>query len=62
MERTDLTSFILENALRAADSVIERSERMILSERDSLRVLELLENVPAPNERLLRAAKSLAKE
>lgn len=59
LERTDLTSFILENALRAADSVIEKAERLVLSERDSLRVLHLLENVPAPHKRLTRAAKSI---
>jgi uncharacterized protein (DUF1778 family) len=59
LERTDVTSFILENALRAADSVIEKAERLALSERDSLRVLDLLENVPTPNDRLLRAARSL---
>ena len=59
LERTDLTDLILENTLRAADSVIERAERLILSERDSMRVLDLLENLPAPNDRLLRAAKSL---
>ena len=39
--------------------MIERAERLILSERDSMRVLDLLENLPAPNDRLLRAAKSL---
>jgi uncharacterized protein (DUF1778 family) len=59
LEHTDLTTFIVENALRAADSVIEKAERVALSKRDSLRVLDLLENVPAPNKRLLRAAKSL---
>lgn len=61
LERTDLTSFILENALKAADRVIEKSERLALSERDSVRVLELLDHVPAPNRRLMRAARSLAK-
>lgn len=61
LERTDLTNFILNHALQAADSVIERAERVVLSERDSLRVLDLLENVPAPNERLLRASRSLPK-
>jgi uncharacterized protein (DUF1778 family) len=59
LERTDLTRFILENALRAADAVIEKAERLVLSERDSLRVLDLLENVPTPNDRLLRVARSL---
>ena len=61
LEHTDLTNFILNNALRAADSVIEKAERLVLSERDSLRVLDLLENVPGPNERLLRAARLLPK-
>jgi uncharacterized protein (DUF1778 family) len=61
LERTDLTTFILDNALRAADSVIEKAEQLTLSERDSLRVLDLLENVPTPNDRLLRAARSLPK-
>lgn len=32
---------------------------MELSKSDSLRVLDLLENPPAPNERLLAAAKAL---
>lgn len=59
LENTDITSFILQNALRAADLVIEKSERVVLSGRDSLRVLDLLENPPSPNERLLRAARAL---
>lgn len=59
LERTDLTSFILQNALRAAGSVIEKAESGVLSERDSLRVLDLLDKVPAPNRRLLGAAKAL---
>ena len=33
---------------------------MTLSERDSLRVLALLENPPAPTARLVRAARVLA--
>jgi uncharacterized protein (DUF1778 family) len=37
------------------------AERIKLSERDSLRVLELLENPPEPNERLRRAAESLTR-
>jgi uncharacterized protein (DUF1778 family) len=38
--------------------VIENAERLALSERDSLRVLALLENPPAPNEKLRRAAET----
>jgi uncharacterized protein (DUF1778 family) len=41
--------------------VIEKAERLTLSERDSLKVLDLLENAPTLNDRLLRAARSLPK-
>lgn len=60
LEHTDLTDFILRNVLRAADAVIDQAERVVLSERDSLRVLELLENPPAPNSRLVAAARALS--
>ena len=56
LQHVDLTAFILRAALPAADTVIERAERIILSERDSRRVLELLENPPPPNAKLRRAA------
>lgn len=59
LEHTDLTGFILRNVLPAAKSVIERSEQVKLSQRDSLRVLDLLENPPAPNAKLLSAARAL---
>jgi uncharacterized protein (DUF1778 family) len=59
LEHTDLTDFILRNVLRAADAVIDQSERLTLSERDSLRVLDLLENPPPPNARLMAAARAL---
>ena len=53
----DLTTFILRKMLPEARAVIENAERLALSERDSLRVLALLENPPAPNEKLRRASK-----
>ena len=59
LDRTDLTDFVLRHALRAAKTVINQADRLQLSARDSLRVLELLENPPAPNRRLLAAAKAL---
>ena len=62
LEHTNLTDFILRNVLRAADAVIEQAERMVLSERDSLRVLELLEHPPLPNARLMAAARALPAE
>ena len=60
LEQTDLTDFILRNALRAADKVIDHSEQVVLSERDSVRVLALLDNPPKPNAKLLAAARALS--
>ena len=60
LERLDVTSFILRNALPAARDVVDRSERIILSERDTARVLELLENPPQPTAALLAAARRRA--
>jgi uncharacterized protein (DUF1778 family) len=59
IRNTDLTNFLVENAVRAARDIIKEDERVRLSERDSLRVLEMLENPPAPNARLLAAAEAL---
>jgi uncharacterized protein (DUF1778 family) len=59
LEGTDMTEFILRTALKEAQAVIEQSERVHLSGRDSLRVMELLERPPAPNARLRVAARAL---
>lgn len=56
-ERLDVTSFIMRSVLPAARDVVERAERISLSERDSLRVLDLLEHPPAPTSALLAAAR-----
>ena len=58
LEHRDLTGFILETLLPAARLVIERADRLALTERDSLRVLEMLENPPPPPDRLIRAARA----
>jgi uncharacterized protein (DUF1778 family) len=58
LERLDLTSFILRAALPRARAVIAESEKLQLSERDSLRVLDLLEHPPEPPARLVGAAKA----
>jgi uncharacterized protein (DUF1778 family) len=62
LENTDLTDFVLQHALRSAKAVIEKAGRVRLSERDSLRVLDLLENPPKPNAKLLAAARALPKK
>ena len=58
-EHTDLTDFVLRNAVQAAKAVIAQAEQISLSERDSLRVLDVLEHPPAPNAKLLAAAYAL---
>jgi uncharacterized protein (DUF1778 family) len=61
LSHTDLTDFVLRLALLAAKAVIEKADHVGLSARDSLRVLDLLENPPAPNAKLLAAARSSPK-
>jgi uncharacterized protein (DUF1778 family) len=59
-ERLDLTSFIMRNVLPTAREVVDRAERIVLSERDAVRVLELLENPPNPTPALVAAARRRA--
>jgi uncharacterized protein (DUF1778 family) len=61
LRNTDLTDFVLRPALREARRVIQEAEQIVLSERDSLLVLDLLENPPAPNAKLRAAIKALPK-
>jgi uncharacterized protein (DUF1778 family) len=59
LQETDMTTFILRTVLREAHTVIEEHERVKLSQRDSLLVMELLENPPAPHAKLRKAARAL---
>jgi uncharacterized protein (DUF1778 family) len=56
-ERLDLTAFVMRTALPAAEEIIARNERITLSARDSVRVLDLLEHPPKPTAALRAAAK-----
>jgi uncharacterized protein (DUF1778 family) len=56
-ERLDVTSFIMRNVLPTAREVVDRAERIVLSARDTERVLKLLENPPKPPAALLAAAR-----
>jgi uncharacterized protein (DUF1778 family) len=60
LNRTDLTDFVIRHALRAAKAAIEEADHVWLSERDSFRVLDLLEHPPAPNRQLLATARALS--
>lgn len=59
LTQTDMTSFILRTVLNEAQAVIDKHERLKLSKRDSLLVMELLENPPPPNAKLRKAAQAL---
>jgi uncharacterized protein (DUF1778 family) len=61
LQHTDLTDFVLKHALRAAEAAVEEANHLQLSERDSLLVLDLLENPPAPNTKMRAAARALPK-
>jgi uncharacterized protein (DUF1778 family) len=59
-ERLDVTSFIMRNVMPTARDVIDRAERVVLSARDSKRVLRLLENPPKPTAALKAAVRRRA--
>ena len=60
LERTSLKDFVLRNALLAAEAVIEKSERLALDEEQTRFMMDLLDNPPPPNARLVAAAKALS--
>ena len=53
LKNTDLTDFVIQNALREAKVVIDEAERLVLSRRDSLLVLSCsrIHRLPSPGER-----------
>ena len=61
LRQTSLTDFVVRTSVDAARHVIDQSERIHLSERDSLLVLDLLDNPPEPTEKLRAAARALPK-
>lgn len=61
LKHKDLSEFVREHSVDAAKAIIREEEHISLSRRDSLRVLDLLENPPKPNAKLVSAAKALPK-
>jgi uncharacterized protein (DUF1778 family) len=61
LRHMDLTNFVMQSALREADAVIADAEKLVVSEREFHRILELLDNPPPPNAKLLAAAAALPK-
>lgn len=61
IQHINLTEFVLRNVVLAAQKVIDEDKHLELTEKDSLHVLALLDNPPAPNAKLLTAAFELSK-
>lgn len=61
LQHINLTEFVIRTVVSTARDIIEQNERVELSERDSVHLLNLLENPPAPNEKLMAAAFSMPK-
>lgn len=59
LEHTNLTEFVIRNLISTAQKIIHENELLALSEKDSLQILDLLDNPPQPNKKLMAAAFSL---
>lgn len=57
LEGRSLSDFVVASAFAAAEERVRRHEVMVLSERDSRLLVELLSNPPPPNERLRELAR-----
>lgn len=49
---TTMNHFVVQSALEKAEKVIESESKIVLTRRESLRILELMENPPPMNEKL----------
>jgi uncharacterized protein (DUF1778 family) len=49
---TTMNQFLVQSALEKAEKVIESESKIVLTRRESLRILELMENPPPMNENL----------
>jgi len=59
LEHLDVTSFVLRAALPAAQSIVDQHEYIVLNERDTEFILDLLENPPDPTPELVDAFRAM---
>lgn len=59
IQQTNLTDFVVSNILPVAQKIVDAAEWVYLTERDTKMIMEILDNPPAPNEKLLAAAFAL---
>jgi len=57
----DLTNFVMQSALREADAVIADAEKLVVSEREFRRILDLLDNPPPLTDKMRAAVAALPK-
>ena len=50
-----LNQFVVQAALEKAEKVIESESTIVLTRRESLRLLEMIENPPPRNDKILQA-------
>jgi uncharacterized protein (DUF1778 family) len=62
LQHTNLTEFVLRNVMSAARKIIDENERLELTKKDSLHILDLLDNPPTPNDKLMAAAFAMPKQ
>lgn len=62
LQYISLIEFVTHNVVSVARKIIEESEQIKLTEKDSLHVLDLLNNPPASNDKLMTAAFALPKQ
>lgn len=58
LEQMTLKDFMLRNALQAAEAVIERAEHIALSEHDTKKILDLLDNPRDANPNMVAILKA----
>ncbi|RAX01813.1 MULTISPECIES: type II toxin-antitoxin system TacA family antitoxin [unclassified Photorhabdus] len=59
IQHTNLTEFVIRNVVSATRKIIDENEQLELTEKDSLYALDLLDNPPAPNNKLMAVAFAL---
>ena len=62
IQHANLTEFVIRTAVANAKKFIELNERQELSKRDSLQVMDMLENPPEPNEKLMAVAFAMPRD
>lgn len=61
IQNKHLTEFVTRTVVLEAQKVIDLNERLELTERDRVHLLNLLEDPPAPNAKLMAAAYAMPK-